>query len=332
MKKLWLTSAVLIMASSAVAQNNTQDGEFNRNNTNTNGVTRPDGVRPDGTRPDGTRSGDTTSRRDPVVRGAESVRTNDFAMARRWQKASDLIGKDVQNAQNEDLGNIRDIVVDANSGRVLYAVLEFGGFLGMGDKLFAIPMRSLTLTSDADHFVLNVDKDRLKNAQGFDKNNWPNFADEQWATTTHKFYDQQPYWRDTGATGNASRDRWYQRTTVWQKASDLMGKDVRNPSNEDLGEIDDLAIDPDSGRVLYGILQHRGRNFAIPWGALSLTQNAERFTLNVDKDRLTDAVSFTGDRWPNLTDERWATDIHTHYNVQPYWTDATNRDMNREPR
>ncbi len=259
-----------------------------------------------------------------------SIRMNDFAMARRWQKSSDLTGKKITNPSGEDLGKLEEIVVDANSGRILYGVLSFGGVLGVGDKLFAIPWSSLSLTSDYKSFVLDIDKDRLKTASGFDKGQWPNFADEQWATETYKYYNQTPYWRTeirSEARGDGARqasdvnyrERWRERPTVWQKATDLSRKDVRNLQNEDLGKMNDLAIDPDSGRVLYGILSFRGKLFAVPWNALNLSNDGKQFTLNVDKEALKDSVSFTSDKWPNMTDPRWAGEIHTHYHVQPYW-------------
>jgi sporulation protein YlmC with PRC-barrel domain len=253
--------------------------------------------------------------------------TDEFAMARRWQKADDLIGKKVVSATNEDLGKIEDIVVDANSGRILYGVLSFGGFLGVGDKLFAIPWRSLSLGNDAKAFTLNVEKERLKNAPGFDKKQWPNFADEKWATTTHEYFSQVPYWRsdlkpETDMSKVSYRDRWTYRPVTWQKASDLTGKDIHNHKNEDLGRISDLIIDPDNGRIMYGVLSHRSRLFAIPWNALSLSADAKKFVVNIDKGQLTDAVSFTSDSWPNFTDSGWATETHRVYNVQPYWVEV----------
>jgi sporulation protein YlmC with PRC-barrel domain len=256
---------------------------------------------------------------------------DDFTMAKRSQKADDLIGKSVVNSSNENLGKIEDIVVDAGSGRILYGVLSFGGFLGMGDKLFAIPWESMQLPPDAKNLVLNVSKDRLKTAEGFDKNNWPNFADEQWATKTHKYYEQTPYWQagdttrpdDTQRDSRKYRERWYQRGTVWQKASDLTGKDCHNMQNEDIGRVSDLLIDPDHGRILYGILASGGNRYAIPWSALNLSTDGKKFQVNITKEQLKNAPTFTDDRWPNVSDERWAVEVHRYYNVQPYWTDVT---------
>ena len=255
---------------------------------------------------------------------------DDFAMARRWQKVTDLKGKKVINAAGENLGQIEEIVTDANTGRILYGVLSFGGFLGMGDKLFAIPWRSLQLADDGKGFVLNVEKDRLKNATGFAKDRWPDFANEKFATTTYQFYDQKPYWQtqpgnvqlaadSNSKTTGKYRDRWNQRTTAWQKCSDLCGKEVRTMRTDDVGKLGDIAVDPDTGRLLYGILSYRGKLFAIPWNALTLNGDAKQFVLNADKDQLTDDVGFNKDNWPNFSDQDWATEIHAHYNVEPYW-------------
>ena len=106
-----------------------------------------------------------------------------------------LVGDKVSNAQGENLGKIEEIMIDMASGRVAYAVMSFGGIMGMGEKLFAIPWKSLQLDTANKQFLLNVDKERLKNAPGFDKNAWPRMADERWATEVHTYYGADPYWR-----------------------------------------------------------------------------------------------------------------------------------------
>src|ERR1700691_6067599 len=90
--------------------------------------------------------------------------------------ADTLAGDKVVNLQNEDLGKIEHLMIDLGRGRIAYAVLSFGGFLGMGDKLFAIPWSALALDTIEKRFILNVDKELLKRAPGFDKDHWPNMA------------------------------------------------------------------------------------------------------------------------------------------------------------
>lgn len=110
--------------------------------------------------------------------------------------ADTLIGDSVANGDGDDLGKIETIMLDVTSGRIAYAVLSFGGFLGMGDKLFAIPWSALTLDTDNKCFVLDVSKERLENAPGFDKDHWPSMAEPTWATDVHAYYNARPYWDD----------------------------------------------------------------------------------------------------------------------------------------
>jgi sporulation protein YlmC with PRC-barrel domain len=107
--------------------------------------------------------------------------------------ADTLIGNDVYNLKDEDLGDIKEIMLDMRTGRVGYAVLSFGGFLGMGEKLFAVPWSTLTLDTQNKRFTLNVEKDRLESAPGFDKDSWPNMADPSWAKSIHDYYGTKPY-------------------------------------------------------------------------------------------------------------------------------------------
>ena len=106
--------------------------------------------------------------------------------------ADTLVGNSVYNTKGEDLGDIKDIMLNVTYGKVSYAVLEFGGFLGMGEKLFAVPWEALKLDAENKRFTLDVGKDRLKDAPGFDKDHWPNMADETWAEEIHAYYGTAP--------------------------------------------------------------------------------------------------------------------------------------------
>jgi len=113
---------------------------------------------------------------------------------RRVLSAKTLSGDHVRNAAGEDLGTIEEIMLDVSTGRIAYAVLSFGGFLGMGNKLFAVPWQALKLNERDHEFVLNVDKKRLENAPGFDKENWPDMADPTYGSKVFSYYGYQPYW------------------------------------------------------------------------------------------------------------------------------------------
>lgn len=108
--------------------------------------------------------------------------------------ASTLRGDTVRNAQDEELGKIDDFMLDLANGRIRYAVLSFGGFLGLGDKLFAIPPEKLRIDPENEEIVLDVPKERLEEAPGFDKDEWPDTTDESWQREVYAYYEVRPYW------------------------------------------------------------------------------------------------------------------------------------------
>lgn len=104
-------------------------------------------------------------------------------------RSGEIIAVKVQNPAEEDLGEIAEIVIDKISGKVNYLVLDFGGFLSFGNKFFAVPWNLFTYSHEEDCFILNVDKERLKNAPGFDKDHWPNFASPEFVSSMSDFYN-----------------------------------------------------------------------------------------------------------------------------------------------
>lgn len=108
--------------------------------------------------------------------------------------ASTLNGTSIKHPKGEGLGDIKDLMIDLSTSRVAYAVVEFGGLLGIGSKLFAVPIKALRQDAGNKCFVLDASKASLENAAGFDKDHWPDFADRSWQEAVHKHYDASPYW------------------------------------------------------------------------------------------------------------------------------------------
>ncbi len=119
-------------------------------------------------------------------------------------KASDIIGTRVVNPKGDNLGDIKEIVIDPHTGKVAYAVVSFGGFLSLGEKLFAIPFSALEYrvtkhdpapsTLIQSEYILHVSKERLEAAPGFDTDHWPLLSDEKWHRTVHTYYGLSPFW------------------------------------------------------------------------------------------------------------------------------------------
>lgn len=129
----------------------------------------------------------------PVQNEATEVEQNRQVKQAQPLRVSELMGMDVRNHENEDLGDIEDLVVDPKTGQIRYAAISMGGFLGLGDELFAVPWNAIKIQREADddddfEAVVNIDKQRMENARGFDQDNWPNFADERWQRENDKRY------------------------------------------------------------------------------------------------------------------------------------------------
>lgn len=219
-------------------------------------------------------------------------------------RASQLIGKEVRNAQGEKLGDIKDLIVDLNNQRVHYAVLEFGGVLGMGDKLFAYPVRAFETSADGKSLRLNVDKERLKQAPGFAKNDWPDWNDVRYRAEVDTYYG------DTMTVHPMPNHDL-------KRASDLIGRKVDDRSGKGVGEIKDLVVNMADGRVRYAVMEldsgpKKDKLAALPLHALTFPSGKRDVVLNIDRSRLAGAYTFEQDKWPDINDRKFTSKMRAH--------------------
>lgn len=104
-----------------------------------------------------------------------------------------IVGTKVVNRQNEDLGRVEEVVIDVINGRIAFLVLSFGGFLGVGEKLYAVPWKALHYEKEQQVYVLNVRPEQIESAPGFEKEFWPAFTDERWNRNVHAHYEVAPF-------------------------------------------------------------------------------------------------------------------------------------------
>jgi sporulation protein YlmC with PRC-barrel domain len=114
-----------------------------------------------------------------------------------WQLrlSSNIIGSRVHNLRGESLGDIKDMVINPEDNQVVYAVISFGGVLGLGEKLFAVPLKVMKRSAEANTFIIDVAQERLKNAPEFNRDNWPQMTDPRWIASVYDFYGLKPYWQ-----------------------------------------------------------------------------------------------------------------------------------------
>lgn len=126
---------------------------------------------------------------------------NEEGPGSRLMGADTLIGDDVYNHQDENLGDIKEIMLDVKSGRIAYAVLAFGGVFGVGEKLFAVPWSASKLDTENKRLLLDQAKKRLESAPGFDKDSWPDMADPTWQNTINSYYGTKSYTESKDTSG-----------------------------------------------------------------------------------------------------------------------------------
>ena len=105
----------------------------------------------------------------------------------KYLTSSSIVGDKVYNHLGEDLGKIKEIMLDIREGKIEYVVIEFGGFLGIAEKFFAVPFKALSIDTERHAFILNQKREVLENAPGFDKDHWPE-------TNSHGMSETSSYW------------------------------------------------------------------------------------------------------------------------------------------
>jgi sporulation protein YlmC with PRC-barrel domain len=218
-------------------------------------------------------------------------------------RASKLIGKDVKNAAGESLGEIKDLMVDLKGERVHYAVLGFGGALGLGDKLFAYPVSAFRAGAGNDDLVLNVSKEKLKDAPGFDKDHWPAWGSDQYRRDVDRYHGNK--------AGSASAQL--------MRASKLIGKNVDDRAGKDAGEIKDLVVNLGTGRVRYAVLEFdkawslNDKLVALPMRAFTIPRDANHdLVVNVSRERISQARAFDKDHWPDMASAKYRHDMDAY--------------------
>jgi len=205
----------------------------------------------------------------PTTRAADSKQFGKIDSGKK------LIGRAVDTTQGQKIGDLKDMVVDLESGRVLYAVVSAGGFLGIGDELTAVPPGAFT-SSAQDKLTMNIDKEKLKAAPHFTKDQESKLGDSEFAKQVYQAYGETLDWQ--GTFNNA------------HKASEVIGMNVKNTSDQKIGDINDLGIDLPAGRVAFAILGSGGvlgageKQYVLPPNAFTLAADQKSLATGIDKD------------------------------------------------
>lgn len=243
-------------------------------------------------RPANAQGAATTGDQAPAARSA----TTGMQATQADMRASKLMGKDVRNAQGQELGEIKDMIVDLERNRVHYVILERGGVLGVGGKAIALPVSRLEGRA-GDELAVNLTEQQMKDAPGLER-------DVQWSDPRTWDNIGQYYHRTLGMPGNRESIEGGR----FQRASDVLGKDVNDPTGKDVGDIEDLVVDLANGSIHYAVLEFdrawnpNDKLVALPLSAIQSKEGSDRLTINMTREQLTNAPSFDSNAWPDPGD------------------------------
>jgi len=232
----------------------------------------------------------------------------------RDMRASELIGMNVRNSRGEDLGKINDVVLDVNNNRVHYAILSFGGFAGLGDKLFAYPVRMFQLGQDGRSLMLNVSEEQLKNAPGFEDRRWPrwNVRDDKYRADVERYFGG-----DTVKIEPAPN-------ALLRRASQVLDADVHDSAGKDIGDVEDVVVNMRDGSVRYVAVDFDGayagegdRIATLPMQAFRMPKDDDGdLQIRLDQQAMRDVPRFEKNRWPDMNTgeyssrvDRWFADF-----------------------
>ena len=241
------------------------------------------------------------------------------------ERANKLVGKEVLSSDNQKLGKIDNIITDLESGRILYAVVGSGGVAGVGEKKRAVPP-GIFEEGTGNNLRLNTDKAKFDSAPEFTKDidKAVELGKAQFVNQVYQAFGQSAWWQG-GAGTSASTGEFHNV----HKATDLIGMNVKNVSDQSMGKVDNVMLNLPQGRIAYIILDPDrslalGSDlYALPPNAFSMNADGKSLTSDISKDKLAAAPHFAKNNWAQLSDTSFASQVYQYYGKQAYFETGT---------
>lgn len=254
------------------------------------------------------------------------VERNGKTASQTWHKSTEVVGRPI-TSHGKNIGTVEDLVVDVNTGRVVYGVGSMSGTAGTGDRLYPIPWPAGQYSVQTRTYELPIEASRLESVPTFTRTEWPNFADDEFTTRTFKYYNQTPWWKTESSVVRTSdrpvtthTTRWTQQPTSVHRITELRGRTIRSRDGVTLGPINEFVLDPHNGRILYAVTTRDGASVPIPYSALRVVNDKE-FELSITADRWRAAPVIETERWTTMSEPQWSQRVYHHYEVKPDWDD-----------
>jgi sporulation protein YlmC with PRC-barrel domain len=235
------------------------------------------------------------------------------------ERANKVIGKTVYTSDNQKAGKLENLVVDLESGRILFAVVGTG-ILGVGGHDYAVAPGAFS-DAQGETLRMNIDKAKFTSAPEFSSNvDQPEqLAQASFVHQVYQHFGQTAWWKGDTASSDSGTFRNV------HKAKDVIGMKVKNVNNEDVGKVDNLMVNLSAGRIAYAILDpdasfNVGNNlFALPPDALTWNKDQKVLTSDVTREKMTSAPQFSKEQWQMLSDPSYGAKVYRHYGKDAYF-------------
>ena len=272
------------------------------------------------------------------------------------EKATKIRGMEIRDAEDHKLGHVKDLAVDLERGRVVEVLVSYGGVLGVGSKVIAVPPGALNPDYTNKILRLNVDRNKFKDAPAFDMTKWHTSFDRERVETVYSYYGAEPYFvrenrspsgvgtlrtepdRDTIRT--TARERDALRTDIAdrdalradrggpgyvERESKIVGLAIKNNQGESLGSVENLLVDLRSGHIVAVVVASGGflgigdELSMAPPAAFQFNPDHDNLRLDATKETLVNAPHFKSSEWPDSSDTTYYNSVYNAYHARPYY-------------
>lgn len=269
-------------------------------------------------------------------------------------KASKLIGMEVKNDLNLELGKISDMALDVESGRIIYVIVSSGGFIGIGSTLHAVPPQLLYYDFTNGVIKFAISQDKFNAAPGFDMAKWADCSDSNRVVDVYRYYGENPFFISTNEVNTNAMSPRYREEAASQvhmvltngychlgqveKATGVIGMQVVNLQDEKLGKVENLMVDFSAGRIVGVVISSGsylgidGELSAVPPTAFRFNTERDILQLDASKELLSNAPHFTSSQWPDINQPSYAYGMYHAYGIDPYFSTNETADADNTSR
>ena len=276
--------------------------------------------------------------------GQEAMGRTQATYAPDYEWAEQVMGMNVQNRAGEDMGEIDELILDASGRHVTYAIVQEGGVLGIGDEDYVVPFHAFQIRPAQGVAFLDITREEFEKAPRYGEGERIDPSDAQWRQDVHDFYARAcPYYEVAGrpygergmeqegeaTRGGKKRAEMTSRektemNPTYRRMSRVLGADVAGIRGEEMGQVEDIAIDMHHGWPVFATVEYGGflgigdSETIVPWGVMDLERDERVVQVDATREQF-DQLAFRDTDAPRLGERDYTMRVYRVYDVEPVW-------------